>query len=61
MLPASQNSSSNTSRFAEMLEQLKSEYDQLHQEAVVYKMQKDDLEHKGNYWWKKESSVSDLI
>jgi len=49
MLPASQNSSSNTSRFAEMLEQLKSEYDQLHQEAVVYKMQKDDLEHKGNY------------
>jgi len=46
MLPATQNSSNNTNRFAEMLEQLKSEYDQLHQEAVVYKMQKDDLEHK---------------
>jgi hypothetical protein len=49
MLPAGQSSSSSTGRFAEMLEQLKTEYDQLHQEALVYKMQKDDLEHKGKY------------
>jgi hypothetical protein len=39
----------SSQRVAEMLEQLKSEYDQILQDSTVYKAQRDDYERKREY------------
>ncbi len=39
----------SSQRVADMLEQLKSEYDQILQDSSVYKAQRDDYERKREY------------
>ncbi len=39
----------SSQRVAEMLEQLKSEYDQILQDSTMYKAQRDDYERKCEY------------
>jgi hypothetical protein len=36
-----------SNRVNELIDALKQEFDNLQQEAAMYKMQRDDLEHKG--------------
>jgi hypothetical protein len=38
-----------SNRANELLDALKQEFDNLQQEAAMYKMQRDDLEHKGEF------------
>lgn len=37
----------SSSRFNELLEALKAEFDNLQQDALAYKMQREEFEHKG--------------
>ena len=38
-----------SNRANELLDLLKQEFDNVQQEAAMYKMQRDDLEHKGEF------------
>lgn len=44
MIPTAQN------RISELLDTIKVEFDSLNQEASVFKMQRDDLEHKSKFF-----------